>query len=180
MGGEHLRKYVWAVLISAVLTHLAIIYAVPNVLMNVAISRLSDMGLNRWQVAPRVTEQSRTIVRPSPDFAYSACTYDLSRGPLVISAAPWREYWSLSLYAGNSDNFFVIDDREAHYGAEITLVQRGRAHPEGASMVVESPSARGIALIRRLAPTPEEYSAAAQVAREDVCASVASLAATGR
>ena len=175
---EHLRKYVWGVLICAVLVHFAIIYAVPNVLMNVAISRLSEMGLNRWQVAPRVTEQSRQIVRPSPDFSYSACTYDLARGPLVISAAPWREYWSLSLYAGNSDNFFVIDDREAHYGAEITLVQRGRPHPEGASMVVESPSARGIALIRRLAPTPEEYSAAAQVAREDVCASVASLSAT--
>ncbi|HEX8900849.1 DUF1254 domain-containing protein [Vitreimonas sp.] len=175
MGGEHLRKYVWAALISAVLIHFAIIYAVPHVLMNVAITRLSEMGLNRWQLAPRVTEQSRQIVRPSPDFAYSACTYDLSRGPIVISAAPWREYWSLSLYAGNSDNFFVIDDREAHNGAEITLVRRGRPHPEGASMVVESPSARGIALIRRLAPTPEEYGAAAQVARDDVCASVAAL-----
>ena len=66
---EHLRKYVWGVLICAVLVHFAIIYAVPNVLMNVAISRLSEMGLNRWQVAPRVTEQSRQIVRPSPDFA---------------------------------------------------------------------------------------------------------------
>lgn len=43
-------------------------------------------------------------------------------------------------------------------------------------MVVESPSRRGIALIRRLAPSLESYNAATQVAREDVCASVQSLA----
>jgi uncharacterized membrane protein len=92
-----------------------------------------------------------------------------------MAVAPWDAYWSLSLYADSSDNFFVIDDREARYGAEITLVRRGHAHPEGASMVVESPSRRGIALIRRLAPTRDAYDAAAQVARADVCASVAAL-----
>ena len=42
-------------------------------------------------------------------------------------------------------------------------------------MVVESPSQRGIALIRRLAPDLANYNAAAQIARQDVCASVASL-----
>jgi uncharacterized membrane protein len=101
----------------------------------------------------------------------------LSDGPVVISAAPWNAYWSLSLYAANSDNFFVIDDREARYGAEITLVRAGRSHPEGASSVVESPSQRGIALIRRLAPDLENYNAAAQVARADVCATASSLRA---
>jgi hypothetical protein len=54
-------------------------------------------------------------------------------------------------------------------------VRAGRPHPEGASMVVESPSRRGIALIRRLAPELDQYNAAAHVAREDVCASVSAL-----
>lgn len=170
-------KYVLAALAVAVVTHLAAVYAAPNMLMGVAIKRLSETsGYNTWRISDRVTARSRQIIRPSPDFAYSACVYDLSQGPVVITAAPWSPYWSLSLYAENTDNFFVIDDREAHYGAEITLVRAGRAHPEGASMVVESPSRRGVALIRRLAPTPDAYSAAAQVARDDTCASVSHLA----
>lgn len=168
-------KYIWAAIAAAVLTHLALVHAVPRMLMGVAISRLSEGGFNAWRFSDRVTPASRQIVRPSPDFAYSACAYDLGDGPIVISATPWDSYWSLSLYAANSDNFFVIDDREAHYGAEITLIRAGREHPEGASMVVESPSQKGIALIRRLAPSPEIYDAAAVIAAQDVCASVARL-----
>lgn len=171
-------KYVWAALIAAVIAHLAFVHFMPRVLMGVAIDRVGNGQFNAWRVSDRVTETSRTIVRPSPDFAYSACPYDLSRGPVIITAAPYNAYWSLSLYAQNSDNFFVIDDREARFGAEVTLVRRGRAHPEGASMVVESPSARGIALIRRLAPTLDTYNAAVRVARDDVCASVSSLRPT--
>jgi len=168
-------KYVLGALIIAVLVHLAAIVAIPRVLMNVAMERIGAAGANAWHMSDRVTAASRTIVRPAPDFAYSVCVFDLSQGPVVITATPWDDYWSLSLYAANSDNFFVIDDREAHNGAEITLVRQGAAHPEGASMVTESPSARGIALIRRLAPTPSTYDAAKAVAVEDVCASVASL-----
>lgn len=168
-------KYVWAAIGVAIVTHLAVVHAAPRMLMNVAIERLGAAGVNQWQVSDRVTAASRAIVRPSPDFAYSACVFDLSDGPVVISATPWDAYWSLSLYAANSDNFFVIDDREAHYGAEITLVRAGRPHPEGAAQVVESPSQRGIALIRRLAPNVPTYEQAATVAQSDVCASVAAL-----
>lgn len=169
------RKYVLGALAIAVLVHFAAIYAVPRVLMGVAIERIGAGGFNAWRLSDRVTAASRQIVRPSPDFAYSACAFDLSRGPVVITATPWDAYWSLSLYGANSDNFYVIDDREAHYGAEITLVRRGAEHPDNAAIVVESPSTRGIALIRRLAPTPSAYNQAKQVASEDVCASVAQL-----
>lgn len=167
-------KYVLGALVIAIAVHFAAIYAAPRLMMNVAIERIGAVaGVNAWRLGDRVTATSRWVVRPSPDFAYSTCVFDLSEGPVVITATPWGSYWSLSLYAANSDNFFVIDDREAHFGAEITLVRRGAAHPEGASMVVESPSTRGIALIRRLAPTPSTYDAAKAVAVEDVCASVA-------
>ena len=165
-------QYVLGALIIAAIVHFAAIIAVPRVLMNVAMQRFGEDGDNVWHLAERITVASQKIVRSSPDFAYSACVYDLSNGPVVIAAAPWDEYWSLSLYGDNTDNFFVIDDREAHHAAEITLIKRGTPHPDGASMIVESPSTRGIALMRRLAPTASTYSAAADVAREDVCAAV--------
>jgi len=171
-------RYVWAALIAGVLAHFAFVHFTPRVMMGVAIDRLGEGRTNFWRFGERVTPASRAIVRPSPDFAYSACPYDLSQGPVLIQVAPWDAYWSLSLYADNSDNFFTLNDREARFGGDVTLVRAGHAHPERASMVVESPSQRGIALVRRLAPRAEDFAAAAQVAREDVCASIEGLTHT--
>jgi uncharacterized membrane protein len=169
-------KYVLAALVVAALTHVALIHATPRMLMNVAFDRLSADGANAWRLADRVTPDSRAIIRPSPDFAYSACAYDLTDGPLTLRVAPWRAYWSISLYAGNSDNYFVVDDREARNGVEVVLVRRLRDAPEDAARVVQSPSARGIALIRRLAPTRDEYNRAREIARGDVCGAIAPAA----
>lgn len=163
----------WGTVIVAVITHLVAINVLPNVLMDVAYKRVSAGHVNQWHLGDRVTEASRAIVRPSPDFAYSACAFDLAEGPITVHVAPWEDYWSLSLYQANSDNFFVLNDREAREGGDIVLVRRGSAPPEGATgRVVESPSERGIALVRRLAPTAEAYAAAAAVARGDVCATI--------
>jgi uncharacterized membrane protein len=162
-------KYVLVGLVIAAIVHIGTIHGLPRVLMNTAMQRLSSGHYNTWHLGARVTPASRSVVRPSPDLAYSACPYDLSRGPVRIEATPWDAYWSLSLYADNSDNFYVIDDREAHDGVAITLVRAGATPPARAANVVRSPSTRGIALIRRLAPTPDAYARAAAVAAHDVC-----------
>jgi len=167
-------KYAIAALLAAVIAHFVVIFGTPTVLMNVALQRLGGGHYNAWHLGERVTQTSRTIVRPSPDFAYSACPYDLSNGPVRIHVTPWSDYWSLSLYANNSDNFYVLDDREARDGADILLIRGGSPPPDHpTATVVESPSARGIALIRRLAPTPDAYAGAAHVAPNDICASAA-------
>ena len=164
-------KYVVLALIVAVATHIVAIFATPTVLMNVALQRLGGGHYNAWHLGERVTQASRTIVRPAPDFAYSACPYDLSNGPVRIHVTPWSDYWSLSLYANNSDNFYVLDDREAQNGADVLVIRAGSAPPDHeTATIVPSPSERGIALIRRLAPTPDTYAAAAQVSHTDVCA----------
>ncbi|WP_395647117.1 DUF1254 domain-containing protein [Terricaulis sp.] len=163
----------WGTVIIAVITHVIAINMLPKTLMNVAFERVGAGRVNQWRLADRVTENSRAIVRPAPDFAYSACAFDLADGPVVIHVAPWEDYWSLSLYQSNSDNFFVLNDRESRQGGDIVLVRRGRGAPDDvAGRVVEAPSDRGIALIRRLAPTAESYAAAAAAARSDVCAAL--------
>jgi uncharacterized membrane protein len=167
-------KYAVLAIIVAVATHIVAIFATPTVLMNVALQRLGGGRYNGWHLGERVTQASRAIVRPSPDFAYSACPYDLSSGPVRIHVTPWSDYWSLSLYANNSDNFFVLDDREAQNGADILVIRAGSAPPQReTATIVPSPTERGIALVRRLAPTPDAYTAAAQVSHTDVCAGAA-------
>jgi len=165
-------RYVLVALIIAAIVHVALIFATPYVLMNVAFERLGAGGFNHWTMAPRVTPERRAIVRPAPDFAYSACVYDVSDGPVTIRVEPWSDYWSLSLYGANSDNFYVVGDRDVRAGGEITLVRHRRDAPQDAEQVVVSPSGRGIALIRRLAPTQFLYDSAARVGADDVCAAL--------
>jgi uncharacterized membrane protein len=166
-------KYLWAALGVAVLTHLVVVNALPGALMGAAIERLSQDRFNAWRFTDRVTPLSRGIVRPSPDFAYSVCPYDLSRGPVSLQTAAWDDYWSLSLYADNSDNFHVVNDKDAPHGADLTLIAPGAALPDVLTPVVGSPSLRGIALLRRLAPSIDRYNAAARAAQGDVCAPLA-------
>lgn len=163
-------KYLWAALGVALVSHFMIVSAFPAAIMSAALERLSQGRFNQWRIADRVTPLSRQIVRPSPDFAYSACPYDLSHGPISMRVAAWNDYWSLSLYGDNSDNFYVVNDIEAPQGADITLIAAGDGLPNVLTPVIQSPSRRGIALIRRLAPNVDSYNAAVRVAQGDVCA----------
>ena len=155
----------------AAVSHLGVIMVAPYVLMRGAMKRVSRDGasINTWIHAPRVSEESRRVVRPSPDLAYSACVYDLSNGPIRITAAAWDDYMSVSAFAANSDNFFVINDREAPEGVDLVLIRAGDEKPAGAAMVVESPSTRGIVLQRRVAPTEERFAKADAARKNDIC-----------
>ncbi len=159
----------------AVATHGVTIAAAPYVLMNVAMKRISRGGerVNQWVHAPRTSEKSRTVVRPSPDLAYSSCIYDLSRGPVHVTAAAWDDYMSVSVFAANSDNVFVINDREAPRGTDLLIFKDGQAIPAGnAARKVLSPSTRGIVLERRLTPTAESFVKAAAARANDRCEQV--------
>jgi uncharacterized membrane protein len=171
-------KFIWTALFIALATHFAVLYAFPYALMSAAMTRVSAGHVNQWRPGARVTEASRSIVKPSPDLAYSTCVFDLSQGPVEMRVGPWRSYWSLSLYQDNTDNFFVVDDREAHDGADIIVLRAGMAAPAHTSaQVVQSPSSRGIALVRRLAPSLDDYNGALQAGRGDICAALAKPAA---
>lgn len=106
--------------------------------------------------SPRATANARTVVRPSPDLLYTACVFDLRRGPLHISTPVPDSYISVSGFGANSNNFFAVNDRNA-----VTDAQ-GRKHldlllsrdattpvPAGARHIV-APSDRGLILFRTL------------------------------
>ena len=158
-------------LVVALLSHFVTVWAAPYVLMSGAMKRISRGGdlVNKWSHPPRTSAKSRTVVRPSPDLAYSACVYDLSEGPVRVTASAWDDYMSVSVFAHNSDNIFVINDRQAPAGVDLIILRRGAPRPAGAQLVVESPSRRGIVLQRRVAPTQERFNAAAAARSKDHC-----------
>ena len=157
---------------AAAVGHVGLVLAVPNIIMGVAIKRASQDGqaINRFQFLPRTTQASRSVVRPSPDLAYSTCVYDLSRGPVRVSAAPSpnQGYVSLSVFAANTDNIAVFDTTRQPQGIAFVLARAGQKIPPGATVVI-SPSDKGIVLDRRLAPNAELFAAADPARRADRC-----------
>lgn len=143
-----------AALAAAFTVHFAAVGAGPRVIMGIAMSRIAgEEGPNLMKDAPPATAEARTVVRPSPDLAYSACVLDLTAGPVRLTVAKSAPYTSLSLFAANTDNYFVEDDRQR--SGEIELIVVGPDSrvpprlPDGAR-VVEAPTARGMALVRRV------------------------------
>lgn len=157
---------------AAAVGHIGLVQAVPYFLMNVAMGRMSQDGttINQFSFGSRTTQNSRAIVRPSPDLAYASCAYDLSDGPLLIEAAPSPDqgYVSLSVFAANTDNIAVFDTGQLPDGIRFVLARAGQPVPAGEKVVL-SPSVRGIVLDRRLAPTAELFAAVDQARRSDKC-----------
>jgi uncharacterized membrane protein len=125
----------------------ATLVAAPRLIMRIAVGRLAEAGgLNRMLHAPLPGPGRRTVVRPSPDLAYSSCPFDLSKGPLLVEVAPVpAPYWSLSVFDRDTDVAFVRHNAPIR----IVLARPGQAVPAGVE-TVRLKGDRGVALVRIL------------------------------
>jgi uncharacterized membrane protein len=149
-----MRRWVLAALAGAAVVHVVAVWAIPRAIMRYTISRIADLGgRNVPTFAPRADETARAIVRPSPDLLYSICVFDVADGPVRVTAeVPRDTYWSVSMFADNTDNFFVLNDRQATDGrVDLMIASPGAAVdvPPGTTRV-DTPSARGLVLSRTL------------------------------
>ncbi|MEO1656339.1 MAG: DUF1254 domain-containing protein [Pseudomonadota bacterium] len=161
------------VLVAAV-AHALTLSKLPSVIMTRAIDTMAERGvpLHQFVVAPRATPESQSVVRSSPDVAYSVCRFDLSRGPVLVQGAPWDSYGSLNVYDGQTDNVVGFDlgpETPVVTGTVIGLAKhKDHPVPEGMRFQVLS-SPKGLALIRRVAPTDAYYAMAEEAAKGDIC-----------
>lgn len=144
-----------ATLLFAILVHVVLVSYIPYRAMDVVMnSRFRELPRNTMVPSPPTTVESRNVVRPSPDILYSICMYDVSEKPLLFDLAVPEGYWSASFYANNTDNFFVINDRQAK-AKTVKLLLAGRDAPlpqvDGA-IVVRAVSDKGLALVRMIVP----------------------------
>lgn len=163
-------------LVLAAVTAWAAIGAIPYGLMNVAMERLGQGGINTMSHGNLATPARQPVVRPSPDLAYSSCPYDLSAGPLAVDVTPVpSRYSSLSIFDAATDVIFVRNDVEAQGKPfRIVVARDGQAVPAGAE-VVRTTHDRGIALVRLLLKDPKEIGALNAVRRQSTCATITKL-----
>ena len=149
-------------LAGAALVHVAAVALLPYAIMWRVLGGLgAQAGENAFVHPPLATAESRAIVRPSPDLAYSSAVFDVSGRPLRIEVPLTPPYTSVSGFATNTDNFFAVNDRSAEAdGIDVVLV--GPSTPRAGlagRRVIESPSDRGVLLVRRVVPSVEAFPA---------------------
>jgi uncharacterized membrane protein len=150
-----MRKWIgWTVLavfVVAIIVNLVMVIRIPNDIMEITMTQRFNYPSNQWVFAPPATAERRTIVRPSPDLLYSLCCYDISQYPLRLTAAIPDNYWSISGFAMNTDNFFAINDRQAKSNSiEVVLIRKDMTYEDstGKAYVIVAPTDTGIILIR--------------------------------
>lgn len=149
--------------------------ATPMVIMDQAWERLAaQSGFNQMSHAPLMTAESQTIVRPSPDLAYSVCAFDLTHGPVKVHAHPVPgHYWSLTVFDSETDVAFVESDHDSK-GAPVEIVL-GTADQtvRGGVRKVTMPSEKGVALLRVLLNDRAEFGAVARYRKQSYCRPIA-------
>lgn len=158
-------------LLAALIAYQLTLVATPRLLMAAALRRVEQAGgANALRHPPMPTAQSRTIVRPSPDLAYSSCLFDVSDGPVLIQVLPVpAPYWSLSVFDARTDAVFVRNNRDS--GGRpigIAIARAGQLVPRGVE-TVRVEGNRGIALIRMLVGARSDYPAIDRARRSSRC-----------
>lgn len=156
--------------LSGVIGHLFVLTSLPSFIMGKAHQTFEAEGIpeNVFVATPRQTPQTQRIVRPSPDLAYAICRFDTTSGPVFINAPTWDGYGSLSIFNSKTDNVFVADLGPESDFQGIEIRRPAENNREGALKL----DGRGIALIRRLAPTQAEYDIAADLVAGATCGPV--------
>lgn len=156
--------------LSLVIGHSLVLTAIPAFIMGKAHQSFEKQGVpqNAWTGSPRQTPETQRIVRPSPDLAYAICRFDTTTGPVFITAPTWDGYGSLSIFNDQTDNVFVAD-LGATSGFQGIEIRRPAENTSAGALILDG---RGIALIRRLAPTEADYQRATALLSDAVCAPI--------
>jgi uncharacterized membrane protein len=170
--------WIAATILVAMVVHLGSVYLLPHFVMARALDRLG--APNTMHVGKRPDSSARAVVRPSPDILYAACPYDLSKGPLRVTApVSHASYWSVSAFDSATNNFFVKNDRQiTGDSVELILVKRGQAWPKLDTVleriILFSPSERGLILIRAVIDDDKHLPALSALLHQAHCGTVAS------
>ncbi|MFN0119734.1 MAG: DUF1254 domain-containing protein [Blastocatellia bacterium] len=156
---KKLLPWIVATVALAALLHIISMWYLPQFLTARAVQRIyarrqTGVPVNTMTHGVLRVAGTDTVVRDNPDTVTSLAVYDLSARPLRVKCVipPQDNYWSVSFFDWNTDNYRVINDRTAKAKEfEVVLVKPNSQYQQrGNEEVIVAPSARGIALIRMI------------------------------
>ncbi len=144
------------------IVHLATVLYLPRTATNDAYSRLSPMApVNIMVPLPQPTPENAVVPYMDPAFAAAVCRYDLSRGPIKLTAPVSQAYTSVSFYERFGAAYYAITDRAAGRrvieldlmtATQRALVPEDEEVTAADRLIVESPTLTGLIVVRALLP----------------------------
>lgn len=146
------------------IVHLATVLALPRTATQDAYARLEPLTpVNAVTPLPPPTPGNAVLPFMDPAFAVAVCRYDLGSGPIKLAAPVSQAYTSVTFYTRRGVAYYGINDRAAgRRSIELDLMTTAQhdAMPEEADvtaadrLIIESPSATGLIVLRALSPEP--------------------------
>jgi uncharacterized membrane protein len=161
-----IRWLLWllAGLILGGVVHLATILLLPRTATRDAYARLTPITrVNAFTLLPAPQPDQAVIPFMDPAFATAVCRYDLTRGPLKLTAPVSQAYTSVTFYTRSGIAYYAINDRAAgRRTVELDLMTPAQheALPTEEDvtaadrLIVESPTPAGLIVVRALIPEP--------------------------
>jgi uncharacterized membrane protein len=161
-----IRVLLWtlgAVLLGGIV-HLATVLVLPAAATQDAYSRLVPLTkVNAVVPLPAPTADASIMPFMDPAFTTAVCRYDLTSGAIKLNVPLSQAYTSATFYTRNSVAYYAIDDRAAGRRAiELDLMtpEQHAQVPEEEDvtaadrLIIESPTATGLIVLRALASEP--------------------------
>ena len=162
--------WLFAGLIMGGIVHFATVLYLPRTATKDAYARIATIApVNSVVPLPAPGADKSIVPFMDPAFASAVCRYDLASGPLKLTVPVSSAYTSVSFYTSHGVVYYAINDRAA--GRRVieldlmTSAQRAQL-PEDEDtsaadrLIVESPSANGLIMLRALAPEQGQMPAA--------------------
>ena len=169
------------VAIIGALVHLVTILAIPSLAMRDAFARLAPLGpVNATIALERPGPLSRQTPYGDPAIASAFCRFDLSNGPVRVTAHFVRSgFASLSFHTRTGSVFYALTDKAAVRGqlealiltaAQLRVVAAKDNEDEPSQELrIVSSTDEGFALVRAFSEQPGLYPQAQADARSLVC-----------
>jgi uncharacterized membrane protein len=144
------------------IVHLATVLLLPRTATQDAYTRLAALSpVNKVVPLQAPTPDDAPMPFMDPAFAAAVCRYDLAGGPMKFSVPVSQAYTSVSFYTRNGVAYYAINDRAAGRRViELDLMTREQRQelPDDEEvtaadrLIVESPTATGLIMVRALSP----------------------------
>lgn len=146
-------------LVGAAIVHIAVLLLVPFYSSKNAWSHLEALGDGyRFHY---LSEKSGLVSDQDPLMEQAACRFDLTDGPVHITAKGNPPFWSLSIYAPNGDNLYSINDNVSH-DRELDLIiadpigiaalRAEGVQNDGRSIIIEQDISEATVVLRSFVP----------------------------
>ncbi len=166
-------------LVLAAIVHLGTVLALPHTAPRDAWSRLADIvSDDEVTVLPAARPGNEILPMLDPNLVYGVCRYDVTDGPVGISAEMPPAYWSISLQSPQGTVFYAIDDEAAIDGTlEIEMrnpeamrrYQLAKVDDSDRVIAVEAPTMTGFVLMRALVSRGADRGTIETMMRDTFC-----------